>query len=179
MCKFSSQLEEKAKLIKLIAMDVDGVLTAGEIILLANGEELKIWNVKDRLGFHLARQVEGIKFAWITGRASAEVIARAKELSIEVVYQGCSKKLVVYEEILRRFSLRPEEVVFVGDDLIDIPVLRRVGLSICPLDAPEEVKKEVDYITSVPGGRGVIREVIELVLKSQKLWDQATMDYFN
>lgn len=173
------KLAKKAKLVKLIGMDVDGVLTAGEIIILNDGEELKIWNVKDRLGFHLVRQVEGIKFAWISGRASLEVTARAKELGIEALYQGCKDKSGVYEEILKNFNLKPEETAFIGDDLIDIPILQRVGLAVCPQDAPAEVKKEVDYIAAVSGGKGVLREVVELILKSQGIWDKATAEYYS
>ena len=139
---FTKKLLIKAKKIKLIAMDVDGVLTAGEIIVLDSGGEIKIWNVKDRLAFHLIRRSKAdIKLAWITGRASKQVADRAAEIGIDEFYQDCMDKKTAMEEILNKHSIKPEEAVFIGDDLIDIPVLRMVGIGVCPCDAPDEVKK--------------------------------------
>jgi 3-deoxy-D-manno-octulosonate 8-phosphate phosphatase (KDO 8-P phosphatase) len=172
------KLEALAKKIKLIGMDIDGVLTGGEIIVLDSNEEIKIWNVKDRFGFHLMhRSGANIPFAWITGRESKQVSDRAKEIGIQALYQNCMSKQKAMQEILSRFNLKPEEAAFLGDDLVDVPVLRFVGLSVCPADAPEEVKKEVDYISPYPGGKGVLREVVELVLKSQGFWEKATEGY--
>jgi 3-deoxy-D-manno-octulosonate 8-phosphate phosphatase (KDO 8-P phosphatase) len=176
--KISENIKKRARKVKLIAMDVDGVLTGGEIIMLDRGGEIKIWNVKDRLGFHLVRICGApIEIAWITGRKSRQVADRAKEMHIEHFYQDCMKKAPVMERILQKTKIRPEEVVYIGDDLIDIPVFRMVGLSVCPSDAPAEVKKEADYVSPIAGGKGIVREVIELVLKSRGLWDAATRDY--
>ena len=171
-------LRKRARKIKLIAMDVDGVLTAGEIIVLDRGGEIKIWNVKDRMGFHLVRLSGApIEIAWITGRKSRQVAEQAKEMKIEHLYQGCMKKAPVLASILKKTKLLPEEVVYIGDDLIDIPVFRMVGWSVCPSDACDEVKSAVNYISPIAGGKGIAREVIEIVLKSRGFWDTATRDY--
>jgi 3-deoxy-D-manno-octulosonate 8-phosphate phosphatase (KDO 8-P phosphatase) len=174
----TASISRKAKKIKLIAMDIDGVLTGGEIIVLDSQEEVKIWNVKDRFAFHLVHRGKiDIKFAWITGRQSRQVSDRAKEINIEVVYQNCMKKKAALEETARRFGLSAAEIAYIGDDLVDVPPLRYAGLAVCPSDAPREVKREADYVTSVPGGAGVLREVVELVLKSRGLWARATEGY--
>jgi 3-deoxy-D-manno-octulosonate 8-phosphate phosphatase (KDO 8-P phosphatase) len=174
----SRKIQQKAKKIKLIAMDIDGVLTGGEIIVLDSQEEVKIWNVKDRFAFHLVQRGKiNIKFAWITGRHSQQVLDRAREIDIEVLYQNCMKKKEALQEIARRFGLSAAEIAFIGDDLVDVSPLRYAGLAVCPSDALPEVIKEVDYVTSVPGGKGVLREVVDLVLKSQGLWKRATEGY--
>jgi 3-deoxy-D-manno-octulosonate 8-phosphate phosphatase (KDO 8-P phosphatase) len=178
--KLSKKILSKAKKIKLIAMDVDGVLTNGEIIIFDSGGEIKIWNVKDRLAFHLVqRSGSGIKLAWITGRKSKQVSDRAKEIGIDDFYQGVMQKRGSMEAILKKYSLKPEEAAFLGDDLIDIPVLRMVGLGVCPKDAPEEVKKEADYISPYAGGKGVLREVTEAVLKARGYWKAAVKGYID
>ncbi len=176
--KITNKIRNLAKSIKLIAMDIDGVLTGGEIIVLDSGKELKIWNVKDGFGFHLAKlSGADIKIAWITGGKSEQVENRSKMLEIDFLYQNCFKKKDALTEIASKLDLKPEETLFIGDDLLDVPAFRFAGLSICPADAPEEVKKEVDYISEIPGGKGVVREVVELVLKSRGLWDKATERY--
>jgi 3-deoxy-D-manno-octulosonate 8-phosphate phosphatase (KDO 8-P phosphatase) len=172
------QLAAKAKKIKLIAMDVDGVLTGGEMIVLDNGEEVKIWNVKDRLGFHLVHRSEaGIKFAWISGRGGSHVVRCAGEVGVEYLYQNCMKKIHAIEEIMAKAGVKQEEILYIGDDLIDIPVLKFAGLSVCPADSPKELKTAADYVSPLPGGKGVLREVVELVLKSRGLWEKATRHY--
>ena len=174
----NKRIKALAKKIKLIAMDVDGVLTGGEIILLDSKRELKIWNVKDGFGFHLVQQsASDIKFAWITGGESEQVKIRADMLKIDVLYQACFRKKEAIREIAAKLGIRPEETLFIGDDLLDVPAFRYAGFSICPLDAPQEVKKEVDYISKIPGGKGVVREVVELVLKARGLWEKATEHY--
>jgi len=178
--KLSGKLLSKLNKIKLIAMDVDGVLTNGEIIIFDSGAETKIWNVKDRLGFHLVqRSGADIKLAWITGRASKQVADRAREIGIDEFYQGCMRKRPAMEMILKKYSLKPEQAVFIGDDLIDIPVLKMVGLGVCPKDAPEEVKKEADYISPHAGGKGVLREIVEAVLKARGFWKAAVKGYID
>jgi 3-deoxy-D-manno-octulosonate 8-phosphate phosphatase (KDO 8-P phosphatase) len=173
-----AKVRAAARNVKLIAMDIDGVLTAGEVIVLNSGEEVKVWNVKDRFAFHLVKRAGlDIKFAWITGRESPQVKARADEIGIDVLYQSCMKKKEALQEIAGRFSLQPDEILYIGDDLVDIPVLRYVGLALCPKDAPAEVKQAADHATSVPGGRGVLREAVEIVLKSQGNWKKACAGY--
>jgi 3-deoxy-D-manno-octulosonate 8-phosphate phosphatase (KDO 8-P phosphatase) len=178
MKKMPANVQKLARNIRLIAMDVDGVLTGGEIIVLDSQEEIKFWNVKDRFAFHLVhRSMADIKFAWITGRKSNQVADRAKECGIDRVCQNCMKKKDALDELAREWGLKPEEVLFVGDDLVDIPPFRYAGFAVCPSDAPDEVKEEADYISSFAGGKGVLREVVEIVLKARGLWQKATEGY--
>lgn len=174
----SPDIIERAKKIRLIGMDVDGVLTAGEIIVLDSQEEVKIWNVKDRMGFHLLRlSGAGIKLAWITGRKSRQVEDRARECGVDAVHQDCMSKKKVMDELLGRFGLSPDQVLFVGDDLIDVPVMKYVGLAVCPSDACDEARAAAHYVSPVAGGRGIAREIIEIVLKAQGAWDKAVERY--
>ncbi len=164
------EIFKKAKKIKVIGMDIDGVLTKGELIILNSGEEVKIWNIKDRFAYFLVRKfLPGIKLAWITGRESKEVEIRGKELKIEFLYQKCSDKLEYFNKILES-GYKDEEIAYIGDDWMDIPILKRAGLSISPKDAPNEVKKFVHYISKYDGGCGVFREVVEIILKSRGIY---------
>lgn len=174
-----SKLAKLAKKIKLIALDVDGVLTTGEIIVFdSTGEEIKLWDVKDRFAFYLVKRAEaGIKFAWITGRSTAQVEKRSKEIGIDFLYQDCMRKKDALNEILGKTGIKPDEVLFIGDDLMDVPVLKYVGLAICPKNAPKEIKDVVDYISPISSGKGLMREAAELVLKSQNLWRKSTDEY--
>jgi len=176
--EMDGRIKAKAKKIEMIGMDIDGVLTPGDIVIMESGEEIKSWNVKDRLGFNLARRAGNLKFAWISGRGCRQVEERAKELEIEAVSLKRMDKCEALKEILKKFELKSENFAYIGDDLVDIPVLKKAGLSFCPKDAPEEVKQVVDYVTRTEGGRGVLREVIELILKLQGKWEQATRDYY-
>ena len=169
----NKKITGKAVKIKLIAMDIDGVLTPGDIVIMESGEEIKTWNAKDRLGIFAARNAGGIRFAWISGRKCRQVMDRAKELGIEAVYLGSLDKKTAFSDILKKFKLKSEEVAYIGDDLVDIPLLRKTGLSASPADAVNDVKNMVDYICLAKGGQGVLREVIELVLKSQGKWQRA------
>ena len=174
-----ARLRARAQKIQLIGMDVDGVLTNGGIIVPDGGGEIKIWNVKDGMGFHLARVCgQRLLFAWITGRKSRQVTQRAREMRITHVHQNCARKAEALEKILRIEGIRPEQAAYIGDDLNDLPVLRMVGLSACPADAPAEVRGGVHYVAPHDGGAGVARDVIELVLKSRGLWEAATRAYF-
>ncbi|TET39827.1 MAG: hypothetical protein E3J63_03930 [Elusimicrobia bacterium] len=173
------KIKAKAQNIEMIGMDIDGVLTPGDIVIMESGEEIKSWNVKDRLGFNLARRAGNLRFAWISGRGCKQVEQRAKDLRIEAVRLKRMDKSKALEEILQEFKLKTENFVYIGDDLVDIPVLKRAGLSFCPKDAPEEVKRVVDCVTQTEGGRGVLREVVELILKLQGKWEKATGEYCN
>ncbi len=169
-------MEERAKKVKLLIMDVDGVLTDGRIVLDENGNELKFFNVRDGHGIVLLHRI-GVETAIITGRQSKIVERRAKELSIPYVYQKVFDKLKVYEELKDRLSLKDEEIAYVGDDVVDIPIMRRVGFSVSVADAHEEVKRIAHYITSKPGGKGAVREVAELIIKAKGLWDKVMERY--
>ena len=162
-------MEKKAKKIRLLILDVDGVLTDGKLIYSGEGGEAKSFNVKDGLGIKLLIE-GGIKVVIISGRKSKAVEYRAKDLGIHKVYQGIKDKVAAFDEILKKNKIKPEEVGFIGDDLPDIPLLCRVGFAIGVSDGVAEVKKVVDYVTTHPGGKGAVREVCELILKSQKKW---------
>jgi 3-deoxy-D-manno-octulosonate 8-phosphate phosphatase (KDO 8-P phosphatase) len=161
--------QERLKLIKLLILDVDGVLTDGKIIYNDRGEEIKAFDVKDGHGIKLLMR-SGMEIALITGRKSEVVLHRARDLGIEQVYQKVTNKMEVYEKILNDKKLEDENVGFVGDDLVDIPVLKRVGFSAAVLDAVSEVKEIADYIASKKGGGGAVREICELLLKAQNKW---------
>jgi 3-deoxy-D-manno-octulosonate 8-phosphate phosphatase (KDO 8-P phosphatase) len=170
-------LKEKIRKIKLLVLDVDGVMTDGSIVYDDSGLESKAFDVKDGHGIKLLER-GGVKTALLTGRTSNVVEHRAKDLGIELVYQGCKDKGKAFEELLSRTSLDAGEVAFVGDDLVDLPVLKRAGLSVTVPDAVEEVKGRVDYVTQRPGGRGAVREVVEVILKAQGKWEGLIEGYF-
>ena len=169
--------EERAKKIKLLIMDVDGVLTDGRIIYGSDGTEFKSFHVRDGHAMKLANRA-GLKMAIITGRDSEIVTRRGKELEVDFIYQKVFNKLEVYEKILQENNLKDEEIAFIGDDIVDLPVMRRVGLSIAVEDAVEELKQESLLITKNPGGRGAVREVIEYILKARGLWEDVTRRYY-
>ena len=169
--------EERAKKIKLLIMDVDGVLTDGRIIYGSDGTEFKSFHVRDGHAMKLANRA-GLKMAIITGRDSEIVTRRGKELEVDFIYQKVFNKLEVYEKILQENNLKDEEIAFIGDDIVDLPVMRRVGLSIAVEDAVEELKQESLLITKNPGGRGAVREVIEYILKARGLWEDVTKRYY-
>jgi len=162
--------QEKIKQIKLLILDVDGVLTDGKIIYNDSGEEIKAFDVRDGHGLKLLMRT-GIEVVLITGRESKVVLHRARDLGIEQVYQKITDKIEAYERILKEKRLEDKNVGFIGDDLVDIPVLKRVGFSATVSDAIQEVKEITDYVTSKKGGEGAVREVCELLLKVQDKWD--------
>ncbi|MDR3253549.1 MAG: HAD hydrolase family protein [Endomicrobium sp.] len=171
-------LIEKAKNIKLLACDVDGVLTRGEMIVLNSGEEIKIWNIKDGMGYHeLSNIFPSVKTAWITGRQSVQVEKRAKDMKIDYIIQKCMNKKPALETILEENDFQPSEAAYIGDDIVDIPVLKMVGFSVCPLNACEDVKKYVDYVSVFNGGEGVVREAIELIMKAKGEWKKSLERY--
>jgi len=156
--------QSKIKLIRYFLLDVDGVLTDGKIYLDDQGKEMKVFNIYDGLGISLLRQ-NGIEVGLLSGRSSSAVQFRSKELGIKDVYQGVSDKLKKYEEILLQKNLHDSEVAFIGDDLIDLPLLKRVGFSVAVANAVSEVKSHVHLVTQKRGGEGAVREVADLVLK--------------
>jgi 3-deoxy-D-manno-octulosonate 8-phosphate phosphatase (KDO 8-P phosphatase) len=169
-------LLERARKTRLLMMDVDGVLTDGRIIQDGHGHELKVFDVKDGHGIVMAHRAK-LRTALISGRESETIRRRAEELGIELVFQKIWNKLEVYEKILVDTELTHDEVAYIGDDLIDIPLLRRVGLAVAVADAVDEVKAAAHLITQRPGGQGAVREVIELILKAQGHWDSLIERY--
>ena len=156
----------KLQQIKMILMDVDGVLTSGEIIYTAAGDEIKVFNIHDGMGITLARMA-GLKTGIITGRMSEMVRRRAEELKFDAVVQGQVHKLAAYEDIREQFHLLDEAIAYIGDDLVDLCILKRVGFSVAVANARETVKETCDYVTEAAGGRGAVREVIDLILQGQ------------
>jgi len=169
-------LLERARKTRLLMMDVDGVLTDGRIIQDGQGHELKVFDVKDGHGIVIAHRAM-LQTALISGRASETITQRAGELGIKLVFQKVWNKLEVYEKILVDAALTHDQVAYIGDDLIDIPLLRRVGLAVAVADAVDEVKAAAHMVTQRPGGQGAVREVIELILKAQGHWDSLIERY--
>ena len=168
---------QQLKSIKILILDVDGVLTDGRVIYTDSGEEIKRFDVRDGHGLKLLMR-SGIEVILLTGRESKVVLHRARDLGIEHVYQKALNKIEVYKEILAKWNLEDKEVGFVGDDLIDLPVLRKVGFSASVPDAVPEVKEIVDHITTKKGGEGAVREICELLLKAQNKWEAVTEKYY-
>lgn len=162
----SLQVQRKARKIKLLLLDVDGVLTDGGIYIDNRGVETKRFDVRDGQGITLLQRA-GIEVGFITGRFSEVVRFRAKELGVRIVYQKVQKKLEVYQRIKQKSRLKDESIAYVGDDIADIAVLRQTGLAVAVRDARAEVKRHADYVTEADGGRGAVREVSELLLKAQ------------
>jgi 3-deoxy-D-manno-octulosonate 8-phosphate phosphatase (KDO 8-P phosphatase) len=150
----------------MILMDVDGVLTRGDIIYTTSDEEVKIFDVQDGMGITLAR-LAGLKTGIITGRESSMVEKRAEELKFDVIKMGDFHKREPYEQIKREFSLTDEEICYIGDDILDLSILKQVGFSVAVSNARDEVKATCDYVTNASGGRGAVREVIDKVLEIQ------------
>ncbi len=166
-----SSLRDKFKKIKLLILDVDGVMTNGDIVLDGQGKEIKIFNVQDGFGIVLLKRA-GYQTAILSARSSQAVAARAKDLKIDKVRQDAYPKIDAYKELLKELKLKDEQACFIGDDLPDIEVLREVGVSITVPNAVSEVKQIVDYITKHEGGQGAVREVVELILKAQGKWQE-------
>jgi len=175
--KLSASLIKKIKAVKLLILDVDGVMTDGSIIYDDDGKEIKIFDVKDGHGIKLLMRA-GIDVAIITARESQVVLHRAKNLGIDMVYQKAMDKVEAFNEILQKKQLSEKEVAYVGDELVDIPLLRKVGFAAAVKDAVEDLKMYVDFITEKNGGQGAVREICELILKTQGKWGEATEKYF-
>jgi 3-deoxy-D-manno-octulosonate 8-phosphate phosphatase (KDO 8-P phosphatase) len=177
--RVATTLSARAKKIRVLLMDVDGVLTDGRVWLLSHRDgtagELKGFSAYDGAGLKVARAA-GLHTGVITGRESAAVAQRARECEIEFVYQGRAVKLAAYDGILRATGARDDEVAYVGDDLPDLPLLRRAGLAVAVANASLEVKRMAHYVTARSGGAGAVREVIELILKAQGKWEAASRD---
>ena len=164
----------RAKKIRLLATDVDGVLTGGEIIILNSGEELKIWSVKDRMGFALLKHSGApIKMAWVTARESEQVRLRGEEIGVHFIRQRCADKRKAVSAIAETMKISLAEVAYVGDDYVDIPAMKMAGLAVCPPEAPSLVQKVSHYRTRASSGKGVVREVIEILLQAQGHWKKA------
>jgi 3-deoxy-D-manno-octulosonate 8-phosphate phosphatase (KDO 8-P phosphatase) len=163
-------LQHKLKRIKLLVCDVDGVLTDGTIIYHDDGSETKIFNVKDGLGIRLLRKA-GIGFYIVTGRRSAALYHRCRNLGIDRVFDNVKDKAVVFDRIVAQSGVVGADIAFIGDDIPDLGLMKKVGLPIAVNDAHEMVVKHADMVTSSAGGHGAVREVCEAILKAQGIWD--------
>lgn len=170
------RLLNKIRRVRLLILDVDGVMTDGRIIIDDAGLESKHFDVKDGHGLKILMRYD-IDVVLLTGRKSRVVDHRAADLGITEVHQGIRNKLEVFTAILEGRKLAPEETAYVGDDIVDIPLLRRVGFSVAAADAVPEVRGAADYVTNHAGGRGAVREVCEMILKAQGLWTEVAARY--
>lgn len=156
----------RARRVRLVIFDVDGVLTDGRLWYGPGGEELKAFHAFDGHGVHLLR-LAGLDTAILSGRESQAVEERARELGIKHVVQGARDKLAAFQQMMRRLKVKPATVAYMGDDVVDLPVLARCGLACAPHEAPEDVRRRVHYIASAPAGHGAAREVCEFILEAQ------------
>ena len=169
--KYPKGLVKKASQVKALIFDVDGVLTDGSIIYDESGREIKSFNVKDGLIIAHLRKA-GIIVGAISGRESAAVGKRASELKFDFCHQGIVDKASVFLKLIEYHDVKKKEVAYVGDDINDLPVLKQVGLPVCPADAPAYLKKFAELVTSAKGGKGVVREVADLLLASRGYMDK-------
>jgi 3-deoxy-D-manno-octulosonate 8-phosphate phosphatase (KDO 8-P phosphatase) len=172
----SPDLLARASRVSLLIVDVDGVLTDGRIVYAEHGDELKLFDVQDGAGLVFWSR-SGLKSAVVTARTSNLLKRRAKEMRVDFLAQGKLIKLPVYEQLLKRYRLTHEQVCVIGDDLMELPMLRRAGFSVAVPNAVEEVKQASHYVTQRSGGHGAVREVIDLILKAKGLWDQVLARY--
>ena len=161
---------QRASRIRLIILDVDGVLTDGSLFFGPRDELFKVFHVRDGHGVKMAQRAD-IEVAFLSGRRSDPAFLRAKELGVNRYYEGLRDKVPVLEDLCRTLSLTPEEVAAVGDELVDLPLFHRVGLAVAVADAVAEVKAAAHWVTTLPGGQGAVREVCDLILKAQGKWE--------
>ena len=176
----TNDIKVRASKIKVILMDVDGVMTDGKLYYLPGPDgtmvETKGFNSQDGLGLHFCHQM-GIPTGVISGRSSPGTVERCRMLNMRYVYQGLLDKIATFEEVLKDASVVDDEVVFIGDDFTDVPLILRAGLGVAVANAREEVKRSADYVTNTPGGEGAVREVVEIVLRARGLWQKVVEKY--
>lgn len=170
MALSQDQLEARARNLRLLLLDVDGVLTDGTIAVDGAGTEFKAFSIRDGAAI-LWAQKAGLEVGLLSGRASEATARRAAELQISLVLQGVADKRAAYLQLVTAQGLKDEQVAYMGDDLIDLPVLRRVGLSAAPRDACEDVRQRVHYVTQTVAGHGAVRDFIELILRGRGRWE--------
>jgi 3-deoxy-D-manno-octulosonate 8-phosphate phosphatase (KDO 8-P phosphatase) len=166
-----NELRQKAAKVKLLLLDVDGVLTDGRIIYDSAGRDMKFFDVHDGMGVYLLRRAD-IPTILITAKGSRAIRPRARDMRVAEVFQDVSPKSAVLDRILKKYKVSPEEICFVGDDLVDLCLMKRVGFPVAVFNACIELKQVAAYITVREGGRGAVREVAELILKSRGQWHQ-------
>jgi len=170
------ELRQKAHAVKVLVLDVDGVMTDGRAFYGSRGYQGLIFNIRDGAGIKYLRRI-GIETALISGRTVDAVMTRAQEIGIEHVVRGAKVKLEAYEELKGRLGFEDGEAAYMGDDLPDLPVMRRVGLAVAVADARPEVREAADMVTEAAGGRGAVREAAEFIIKARGKWDQIMARY--
>jgi 3-deoxy-D-manno-octulosonate 8-phosphate phosphatase (KDO 8-P phosphatase) len=170
-------VQAKASRVRLLLFDVDGVLTTGEVIMHADGSESKGFHIRDGAAIVWAQRA-GLMVGLLSARSSGATAHRAAQLAVRIVEQGVKSKIAAYEQIIRDAKVDDRDVAYMGDDLLDLQVLARVGLSAAPADAAPEVRERVDWVSTVAGGRGAVRELVELVLRAQQRWDDVLRQHF-
>ncbi len=168
---YPAEVWQKARSVRLLLLDVDGVLTDGSLYYGPKGEALKVFHVRDGHGIKMAQQA-GIEVALLSGRRSDAAYHRARELGLSRFYEGLRDKVATLTQLLADLQLAPEAAAMVGDELVDLPVMTRVGLAVAVADAVPEVKAAAHWVTGLPGGRGAVREVCDLLLKAQEKWEE-------
>jgi 3-deoxy-D-manno-octulosonate 8-phosphate phosphatase (KDO 8-P phosphatase) len=176
MFELKDELKNTARLIKLLLLDVDGVLTDGRIIYDSRGRDMKFFDVHDGLGVFVLKR-KGIKTVLITAKGSRAIKPRARDMGVEAVYENIFPKSAVLEKILKKYNVAAQEVCFVGDDLVDLGIMKKVGFPVAVFNACPEIKQVASYITLREGGRGAVREVAELILKAKGMWPEVINFY--
>jgi 3-deoxy-D-manno-octulosonate 8-phosphate phosphatase (KDO 8-P phosphatase) len=169
-------IQQRAARIRLLVLDVDGVLTDGSIVYTDTGEQIKCFHVRDGHGLRMLQQA-GLEVALITGRQSAALTHRAENLRLRQVFQGVRDKIAVLRSLQTSLGISSLETAVMGDDLVDLAMMQQAGLAVTVADAPSEVKERAHLVTSAPGGRGAVRELCELVLKAQGVWEELLRHY--
>jgi 3-deoxy-D-manno-octulosonate 8-phosphate phosphatase (KDO 8-P phosphatase) len=170
------EVEAKAKRVKLLLLDVDGVLTDGQVVLHGDGTESKHFHIRDGISMVWAQRV-GLRVGMLSARSSPTTTQRAAQLGITLMYQGVQSKIESYDQIVGDVCVEDDEVAYMGDDIVDLAVLERVGLATAPADAVEEVRTRVHWVSQWHGGHGAVRELIEIILRAQGHWDGIVASY--
>lgn len=176
MSRIPKKILTRLKKIKLLVFDVDGVLTPGDILIHPDGSESKSFDVRDGIAIRFAQQA-GLQVGLLSGRFSEAVAQRAQDLGIEICVQGSGGKKLDFLEILEKLTLTPEEAAYVGDDIVDLPVLRLAGFAATVSDGCPEAREVAHYVTRAQGGHGAAREIIELILKAQDRWNEVVRQF--
>jgi 3-deoxy-D-manno-octulosonate 8-phosphate phosphatase (KDO 8-P phosphatase) len=174
--RLPAEIVERAARIRLILFDVDGVLTDGTLLLHADGTESKRYDIKDGTGIVLAQRA-GLRVGFLSARVSAATQQRAAQLGVTLVHQGIASKLETYEQIADELLLDDEDIAYMGDDIVDLAVLARVGFAAVPADAVPEARARAHWVSDRPGGRGAARQLVEVILQAQQLWEPLLLEY--
>lgn len=171
----NATLRRKFARVKLLLCDVDGVLTDGTVYM-GGGVETKRFHIRDGLGLRLL-QKQGVKVGWVSRRVSGATVQRAEDLQVDFLHQGDTDKITAVEQILATTGLQWDQTCFIGDDIVDLGVLRRAGVAVAVADGAAEARRVADFVTRLPGGSGAVREVVELILKAQGRWRDVVRTY--